>query len=90
MHGVLTAAVHYAYCATMLTGAEVRTLRVALNETRVKFAARFGVNVSTVSRWETRGAPKGGTARLMLAKLWSRLPKQATEDQCRSNTGTVA
>jgi DNA-binding transcriptional regulator YiaG len=37
----------------------VSRLRASLNETQTEFAERFGVNQSTVSRWEDGEEPSG-------------------------------
>jgi DNA-binding transcriptional regulator YiaG len=48
---------------------DVRALRVSLKESQAAFAARFGVDQSTVARWEIDGLPSRGTARKAVEKL---------------------
>lgn len=49
-----------------ITGETLRAARAALGESQKTFAARFGVEQATVSRWETEGPPdRGVTAKLL-------------------------
>lgn len=48
---------------------DVRALRNSLNESQAAFAERFGVDQSTVARWEIDGLPTRGTARRAVEKL---------------------
>jgi len=48
---------------------DVRALRVSLKESQTAFAERFGVDQSTVARWEIDGLPTRGTARRAVEKL---------------------
>jgi len=49
---------------------DVRYLRTEiLRESQTAFAERFGVDQSTVARWETDGLPKRGAARRAVEKL---------------------
>ena len=48
---------------------DVHALRVSLQESQTAFAARFGVDQSTVARWEIDGLPTRGTARRAVEKL---------------------
>lgn len=61
--------------ATMLTGAEIRQVREALNESEAVFGNRFGVHQSTVNRWESEGPPSRGTARKTLERVLPELRK---------------
>lgn len=45
---------------------DVKAMRTRLGLSQKKFAELFGVDQSTVSEWETKGAPKRGTARKLL------------------------
>ncbi len=47
----------------MLSRAELKAVRLILDETQAKFGVRFGVDQVTIHRWETLGIPKVGTAR---------------------------
>lgn len=42
----------------MLTSERIKTAREAVNETQAEFAVRFGVNQSTIARWETVRPPE--------------------------------
>jgi DNA-binding transcriptional regulator YiaG len=46
----------------MITSKRFIKARKAVGETQTTFAARFGVDQSTVHRWETNGVPDRGTA----------------------------
>lgn len=46
----------------MVTGEMITAARVRLGESQAQFAKRFGVNQSTLHRWEAKGPPTGGTA----------------------------
>lgn len=49
---------------------DVRFLRTEiLHESQTAFAERFGVDQSTVHRWETEGLPKRGAARHAVQRL---------------------
>jgi DNA-binding transcriptional regulator YiaG len=48
---------------------DLRALREQLGESQAAFGQRFGVDQSTVHRWETKGAPKRGPARLIIDRL---------------------
>lgn len=45
-----------------ITGDTIRAAREGLQETQAAFAERFGVNQSTVDRWESKGPPVKGAA----------------------------
>lgn len=42
---------------------DIKSLRKSLNITRADLAAEFGVDISTVCRWENEGLPDRGTSR---------------------------
>lgn len=42
---------------------DIKTVRETLGESQARFGERFGVDQSTVHRWETEGLPKRGVAR---------------------------
>lgn len=54
----------------------VRAAREKLGETQATFAARFGVDQSTVHLWESRGLPTRGTARVAVERLLAELKQQ--------------
>lgn len=56
------------------TSAEmVRVAREKLGETQAVFAARFGVDQTTVHLWERNGLPRRGTARVAVERLLAEL-----------------
>lgn len=57
----------------MIDPSKVKAVRERLGESQESFARRFGVNQSTVQRWETRGLPNSGTARIAVEQLMTRL-----------------
>lgn len=61
----------------MITGEQIRAARDALGETQTVFAARFGVDQATVHRWETRGLPENGTARVAVEQFVKAEAEQA-------------
>ena len=46
----------------------IRNAREAVGESQAAFAERFGVDQSTVHRWETQGPPARGPARRALER----------------------
>jgi DNA-binding transcriptional regulator YiaG len=58
----------------MLTASDIQRARKELGESQAAFAARFGVDQSTIHRWETEGPPKRGPAALGVKKLFGDLP----------------
>lgn len=48
----------------MPTSDEIKAARVALKETQAQFGLRFGVDQTTIHRWEEHGLPDRGTARV--------------------------
>jgi transcriptional regulator with XRE-family HTH domain len=48
---------------------EIRAIRSALKETQTVFAARFGIDQTTLSRWETRGVPNDAITRFWVEKI---------------------
>lgn len=61
--------------ATMLTGAEIKRTREALEESQAVFGIRFGVDQSTVHRWESKGPPARGAARKALEEALPEIRK---------------
>ena len=56
----------------MVSAAQIRKARSDLGETQSEFAKRFGVDQSTISRWEEvgiEGGFKALAARMLLAEL---------------------
>jgi DNA-binding transcriptional regulator YiaG len=79
MHYGLTSSFFRAYFAPMaeLTATKIRRMRLALGENQTEFGRRFGVNQSTVARWEISGIPQG-TARAALDANWPNLEREAS------------
>ena len=48
---------------------EIKAARKQLGESQAAFGARFGVDQSTVHRWETDGLPSRGAARVAVKNL---------------------
>lgn len=53
----------------MVNEIDVKALRASLGISQTKFAELLGVDQSTVSAWETKGVPKYGAARKLLASF---------------------
>jgi DNA-binding transcriptional regulator YiaG len=62
----------YAYSAAMVTAKQIRDARERLKESQIEFGRRFGVDQSTIHRWETNGPPKRGSAKLMIEQFLAR------------------
>jgi DNA-binding transcriptional regulator YiaG len=68
--------------AGMVTAEKVRAARSNLGETQAKFGSRFGVDQSTVHRWETTGVSDRGTARVLMQRFLEEIgaePREAAE-----------
>jgi DNA-binding transcriptional regulator YiaG len=64
----------------MLDPQNIKALRESLGETQAQFGDRFGVDQSTVHRWETAGLPNGGAARTAVERFAAEQPSsQAAE-----------
>jgi len=53
----------------MLSAETIRSTRAHIGESQAAFAQRFGVNQSTVHRWETEGPPTTGPGRRMIEQV---------------------
>lgn len=53
----------------MITPERILKARTAIGETQATFAARFGVDQSTIHRWETDGVPDRGTAAFAVTRV---------------------
>ena len=62
------------YGLGMVTREQIKAAREALGENQEQFAQRLGVDQTTVHRWEKRGLPGRGTAKVAVEKLLSELP----------------
>jgi DNA-binding transcriptional regulator YiaG len=56
-----------------VTADMVKSARTGLGESQAAFGERFGVNQSTVHRWETEGPPEGGAAGKAIERVLSEL-----------------
>ena len=70
--GVLTFIIQRVLSCQMadISPEKIRAVRTKLEETRVVFAARFGVTPTTIYRWETRGVPDHGPTRMAVERLF--------------------
>jgi DNA-binding transcriptional regulator YiaG len=57
----------------MIKPSEIKKARERLGETQEEFSRRFGVDQSTVHRWETYGVPDKGTSRMVVARVLTEL-----------------
>jgi len=51
----------------------IREARERVGESQAAFGERFGVDQSTVHRWETQGPPRSGAARMAIEREISRI-----------------
>lgn len=58
------------------SGIDIRSLRELLGENQTDFALRFGVDQSTIARWEARGIPRRGAARASIEWLAADLKRK--------------
>jgi len=65
----------------MLERDDIKAIRTQLGESQAAFAQRFGVDQATVHRWEKKGLPKRGTARVAVENLLDDLEQPAEAAQ---------
>ena len=63
----------------MKTEETVKSLRAALNLTQEQFAAKLGVTVSTVNRWENGKGKPSPLARIRIQELWQSVDAGKTD-----------
>ena len=64
--------------AFMVTATEIKDVRTKIaEESQEAFGARFGVDQSTIHRWETSGPPSRGPGRKALERVLSELREAA-------------
>ena len=63
----------------MPTREEIKAARLSLKENQVEFAKRFGVDQATIHRWETKGLPERGPARVAIENFLSNMPAPQPE-----------
>jgi transcriptional regulator with XRE-family HTH domain len=61
-----------------MTGNQIKRIRERLEESQAAFAARFGVNQATISRWERDGVPDEGPKAIGIEHILSRIDVPAT------------
>jgi DNA-binding transcriptional regulator YiaG len=52
-----------------ITGETLKAARAGVQESQTAFAARFGVDQATISRWETDGPPESGMAARLIERV---------------------
>lgn len=57
----------------MMTSDDIKRVRLARKESQEAFAVHFGVDQSTIHRWETVGVPDRGAAAVGIRKVLSDL-----------------
>lgn len=71
---------HLVYsCVIMLTQEDIQSLRRQLRMEQMTFARMLGVDVRSVSRWETGSAGPSGAAEAVLIGLKEKLAKDPAE-----------
>lgn len=55
--------------AMSVTPDAIKAARIGLGESQATFGERFGVDQSTVHRWETEGPPERGAAGKMIERV---------------------
>lgn len=60
----------------MPTSDKIKEARASLGETQAEFGLRFGVDQSTIHRWETNGVPERGVTRMAVESVLGQLPKR--------------
>lgn len=51
---------------SMMDAAQIKAARERVSESQEDFAKRFGVDQTTISRWEISGPPREGAAKKLL------------------------
>lgn len=84
-----TSGVHFAldepmcemHVTSMGTNLNIRQLREARNWTRQEMANYFGVNLTTILRWENNGIPSRGVARRAIERELANLSVSSPEGE---------
>lgn len=66
-----------AYASRMMFAEALKMAREGLKETQEQFGRRFGVDQSTVHRWENEGVPDRGTSRMAVGRVLAELAEDA-------------
>jgi len=77
----LTQAIHNAYTRNM-TGDQIKAAREQVGESQAEFGARFGVNQSTIARWEMNGIPDRGPTRMAVESILARIGRRHRNANC--------
>jgi DNA-binding transcriptional regulator YiaG len=64
------------YRGTMISAAAIKSARDRLRESQTVFAARFGVDQATLSRWERGIIPTTGPAMALIERVLAELGSQ--------------
>lgn len=75
MRLALTSLVCLLHTIGMITGELIREARERLGESQAKFAKRFGVVQSVVSRWESFGIPSNGSSKALVKRVLADIDK---------------
>ena len=59
----------------MATAEQIRSARDALKQSQAEFAAHFGVDQTTVHRWETKGPPNRGPGAKLIDRVLAEIEK---------------
>lgn len=60
----------------MVTASEIKTARENVKESQEAFGRRFGVDQSTVHRWENKGPPKRGPGQMAIERVLAELSEE--------------
>ncbi len=52
-----------------MDGQALRSARLRIGETQEQFCIRFGVDQTTLSKWETSGLPRTGPGRMLIERV---------------------
>jgi len=61
----------------MLSPDSIKAAREKVGESQSAFGNRFGVDQSTIHRWETEGAPARGPARMAIERVLGEINRSA-------------
>lgn len=64
----------------MASGELIRKARELVGESQAQFGRRFGVDQSTVARWEAEGSPGRGSASVLIDREIAAIGKDHADD----------